>query len=185
MQTEVRLQSGVGTRYGLGVFVTSVGGRRRVAHGGAVSGYQTANEIYPDQRAAIVVLTNISPGAAGPESQIADRIAAVIFETTDADTTKALDQARRIFTDLQNGMLDRQLFSPNANAYFSEQAITDFASSLGVLAAPSEFAQVSQDLRGGMVFRAFRIRCGERTLRLTTRTLPDGRIEQYQVERAE
>jgi CubicO group peptidase (beta-lactamase class C family) len=185
MQTEMLLDNGLGARYGLGVGLSAPGGRRRIAHGGAVSGYTTANQIYPDERTAIVVFTNVYPGAAGPEAQIADRIAAALFADTDAAATRALDQARRIFAGFQQGHIDRALFSQNANAYFSTEAITDFASSLGSLGAPSAFVQTHQDLRGGMTTRVFRIKCGGRTLELTTRALPDGTLEQYQIDRAE
>ena len=47
MQTEVRLVNGVGTRYGLGVSVTSTNGRRAIAHGGEVSGFTAQNQVYP------------------------------------------------------------------------------------------------------------------------------------------
>jgi hypothetical protein len=39
--------------------------------------------------------------------------------------------ARRIFEELQRGRIDRSLFTANANHYFSDQAVKDFASSLG------------------------------------------------------
>jgi D-alanyl-D-alanine carboxypeptidase len=128
------------------------------------------------------VFSNIYPGAAGPASQIAERIATVIFEPADAEAAKALDQARRIFTDLRKGKIDRAFLTPNANAYFSDQALNDHASSLKPLDAPTEFVQVTQYLRGGMTCRAFRIKCGAKTLALSTQTLPDGRIEQYLIE---
>jgi hypothetical protein len=73
------------------------------------------------------------------------------------------------------------LFSDNANAYFSDQALADFASSLGPLGAPTEVTQTRQSLRGGMTFRAFRIRCGQKSVALSTFTLPDGKLEQYQI----
>ncbi len=180
MQTEVLLASGVASGYGLGVRVATVGGRRQVAHGGAISGYVSANHIYPDQRAAIVVFINMD---AGPAARIAQRIAAVLFEQ--ADAAQALDQARRIFADLQKGRIDRALFTPNANAYFSDQVLSDHASSLRPLGAPTEFVQTGQNLRGGMICRGFRIKCKASTLELTTQTLPEGQIEQYLIARAE
>ena len=70
-QTDIILEAGNATGYGLGVNISAPGGRRRVAHGGAVSGYTTTNYIYPNDRAAIVVFTNIYPGAAGATGQIA------------------------------------------------------------------------------------------------------------------
>ena len=109
----------------------------------------------------------------------------MIFGSTDAAAQTALVQAKRIFAELQRGRIDRTLFSPNANAYFSAQAIADFASSLASLGTPAEFAQTNQGLRGGMTSRAYLIRCGQKTLNLTTFTLPDGKLEQFQVARAE
>ena len=183
MQSDVPLASGASSGYGLGVRVRIVDGRRQIAHGGAVSGYLTANVIYPDDRAAVVVLGNVYPGATGFDFQIAERIGKVLFEPADGEP--ALAQARSIFAGLQKGTIDRALFSPNANAYFSEEAVSDFASSLGPLGTPGEFAQTRRELRGGMTFRAFRVKCGGRTLELTTRTLADGKVEQYVVEQVE
>ena len=182
MQTDVLLENGVATKYGLGVNVALVRERRQIAHGGAVSGYATCNQIYPDERAAIVVFSNIYPGAAAPAARIAERVAAVIFAPADAEAAQALDRSRRIFADLQKGKIDRALFASNANAYFSDEVLRDYASSLKPLGAPKEFVQVTQNLRGGMTCRAFRIKCRAKTLALSTQTLPDGKIEQYLIE---
>jgi D-alanyl-D-alanine carboxypeptidase len=183
MQTENLLNSGAGTGYGLGVGVSMVGGRREISHGGEVSGYTARNLIYPDERTAVVVLTNLD--ATGAPGEIAGRIASTLFSATDVATEQAVAQAKRIFAELQHGRIDRSLFSPNANAYFTAQAIGDFASSLGPLGAPADFVQINQGLRGGMVLRTFRIRTGHTTMFLTTFTLSDGKLEQYQIARAE
>ncbi len=185
MQTTVLLTNGLPTGYGLGVDVDTSNERRLIAHGGAVSGYLTSNRIYPDERAAIVVFVNIYPGAAGPTGRIANGIARVLFDAADTDATKVVEEARRIFTDLQQGKVDRAIFTANANDYFSEQVVADFAASLGPLGAPTDFAQTSQSLRGGMTTRSFEIRCGGRKLSLSTQTWPDGKTEQFMVEQAE
>lgn len=185
MQTTVLLNNGTATRYGLGVNVGMANGRRLISHGGAVSGYLTANQIYPENRAAIVVFVNVYPGAAGPDGRIAAGIANVLFDSDDADTTKAVEQARRLFIELQQGKVDRTAFSANANDYFSEQVVNDFATSLGPLGAPTNIAPTGQSLRGGMIIRSFQIRCGSRRLSLSTQTWPDGKIEQFMVEQAE
>ena len=164
------LANGTSTGYGLGVDVSAPGGHRLIAHGGEVSGFTTQNSIYPDDRAAVVVMTNLD--ATGAPGQIAARIADVLFGATDVATEQAVAQAKSIFAGLQRGAIDRALFSGNANAYFSDQALADFASSLGPLGAPAEFTQARQSLRGGMILRRFRIRCGQRTVNLTTFTLP-------------
>ncbi|HMC22489.1 MAG TPA: serine hydrolase domain-containing protein, partial [Thermoanaerobaculia bacterium] len=59
LETEVQLVNGVGTRYALGLGVGITDGRRFVSHGGEVSGFTATNTVYPDDRAAVVVLTNL------------------------------------------------------------------------------------------------------------------------------
>ena len=141
------------------------------------------HDLAEDDRAAIVVLTNLD--ATSVSEQIAGRIRTLLFATTDAGTQKALDEMRKIFEGLQRGQLDRSLFTSNANAYFSEQALQDFASSLGPLGAPQEFVQQAQSLRGGMTLRRYRIRFAPKTLSLTTFIMPDGKLEQYQIAAVE
>ena len=183
-QTDMLLENGMSTRYGLGVSLGVPNGRRRVSHGGAVSGYTTTNEIYPEERAAIVVFTNIYPGASGATGQIAGRIAEIIFAQSDSGSLAARDRARQIYDRLARGAIDRGLFTPDANAYFTEQVLADYKSSLGPLGTPTAFNVGGESLRGGMTIRSYRIRAGGVVMDLTTMTLPDGRIDQYLISRA-
>jgi CubicO group peptidase (beta-lactamase class C family) len=183
LEREVALAGGVGTRYGLGVSVGLAEGRRVVSHGGEISGFTATNTVYPDQRTAVVVLTNLDATTASGE--IAGKIAELLFATTDPATEQATAQARRIFEGLQRGQLDRALLTANANAYFSEQALKDFATSLGPLGPPQEFVQVAQSLRGGMTLRRYRVKLASKTVRAWTFAMPDGKLEQFMVAAAE
>jgi len=179
------LRNGLGTNYGLGVQVGATGGRRQVSHTGEVSGFTAANTIYPDDRAALTVLTNLD--ATGASSQIVVRIAEVLFRAApgDREADEALAKVKTVFAGLQRGRIDRSLFTANANAYFSDEALADFAAGLGPLGAPQEFVQSNQSLRGGMTARSYRIRFAARTLRLNTFVMPDGKLEQYQISATE
>src|SRR5258706_71650 len=159
----------------LGVSVALLDGRRVVSHGGEVSGFTATNDVFPDDNAAIVVLTNMDATAAS--SDIVGKIATKLFAKTDAATESTLAEMRGILDELQKGKLDRSLFTSNANAYFTEQAIKDFASGLAPLGKPTELTQSAQSLRGGMTLRPYRIGFPNKPLRLTTVTLPDGTIE--------
>jgi CubicO group peptidase (beta-lactamase class C family) len=183
MQTTTVLRNGVSTGYGLGVSVATASGRRLISHTGEVSGFTARNDVYPDDRTAVTVLTNLD--ATGASSQIVSRITTILFRTTDAETDRAVAQAKAIFEGLQHGRIDRSLLTDYTSAYFTEQALADFATSLGPLGAPQEFEQTGQSLRGGMTARQFRIKCAAQTLRLTTFTMPDGTLEQYQIAAAE
>ncbi len=183
-QTEVRLANGLATGYGLGINVGRFNGHRILTHGGAVSGYTSRNTVFPDDSAAIVVLTNIYPGAAGAPDQIAGRIAGIILPPADPAPAPALEQVRAIYAGLMHGTVDRSLFTPNCNGYFDPTALQDYAASLGPLGAPTEFVPGGYSLRGGMAIRSYRIRAGGVVMNLTTMTMPNGKIEQYIVSRA-
>jgi len=178
-ETEVLLKNGLGTRYGLGVDVSSEFGHRALLHGGEVSGYTAENMVFPDERVAVVVLTN--QDAADASGAIARGIAPLLLAGDDPATPEKLAQARKIFQGLQQGAIDRSLFTDNANFYFNEQALRDFSSSLGPLGEPEEFAQVRQGLRGGMKLRMYSVRFPKTTLRVWTYEMPDGKLEQYQL----
>jgi D-alanyl-D-alanine carboxypeptidase len=179
LETEVLLKNGSSTRYGLGVSIASTGGHRSVSHSGEVSGFTAQNIVLPDDGVAVVVLTN--QDATSASGSIAQGIVPLLLETDDAQTPQKLERARKIFADLQRGTINRALFTNNANAYFTPQAVKDFAQSLGPLGAPQDFLQTSQSLRGGMVFRSYFIRLGEVRLGLSTFEMPDGKLEQYQI----
>ncbi|HEY5085838.1 MAG TPA: serine hydrolase domain-containing protein, partial [Gemmatimonadaceae bacterium] len=179
METTALLRNGVSTGYGLGVDVGMMSGHRLIAHNGEVAGFTADNLVFPDDSAAVVVLTN--QDAAPADGAIAEQIARVLFTTQDATTESHTGLARRIFKGLQHGTIDRSLFTADANAYFSVQALQDFASSLDSLGAPTRFAQISQSSRGGMIERSYQVTFQSRTLRVWTYEMPDGKLEQYQV----
>jgi CubicO group peptidase (beta-lactamase class C family) len=183
METDVRLESGAATRYGLGMGVSIVDGRRVLAHGGEVSGFTATNEVYPDDRAAVCALVNLDATAAS--STIAKKVKETLFASAGDGREEATAQAIRIFEGLRKGKIDRALFSENANAYFSAEALRDFESSLKPLGAAKSFTQSAQSLRGGMTLRRFKVAFEKNSLELTTFTLPDGRLEQYMVASAE
>jgi D-alanyl-D-alanine carboxypeptidase len=181
MEREIVLKDGVGTKYGLGVFVGSQSGRRILEHSGEVSGFTAENVVFPDDRAAIVVLTN--EDASGAAGKIADEVMPLLFPG--AEDAAQTAQARKIFEGLQQGKIDRSLFTDNANSYFSEQALADLAAGLGPLGGPKEFTQAAQSLRGGMTYRRYSVKFPTRTLRVWTYELLDGKIEDYQIAPAE
>jgi CubicO group peptidase (beta-lactamase class C family) len=177
MEKEVLLKNGLGTRYGLGVDVRQEQGERAIEHGGEVSGFTAHNLVFPDQRIAVVVLVNEDSVEAS--SDIAKKIAALLFR--EADAGKQEDQSREIFAGLQQGKINRSLFTDNCNSYFTEQALKDFASGLSPLGAPTEFTQTYKQDRGGMTFRLFEVHFPQKTVDVWERIMPDGKIEQYQV----
>jgi CubicO group peptidase (beta-lactamase class C family) len=177
MLSPVKLKDGKDTHYGLGVGVRDINGHRVIEHSGEVSGFVSDNQVLVDDGAAIAVLTN--QDAVGAASTIARLAVPVIAEFP---PTPAEQQALDIYRGLQKGHIDRSLLAPNLSDYFTSEAIADFQSSLAPLGAPLTFRQTSEQLRGGMTFRAFAITYPGKHLTLTTYTYPDGKLEQYLIE---
>jgi D-alanyl-D-alanine carboxypeptidase len=183
MFTEVQLKDGKGTGYGLGVQVGVREGHRYVAHSGEVSGFVSMNLIYPDDKIAVTVLTNEDASSAA--GALARKIAPLVLQSGagggDAGAEAAEERALKIFTGLQEGKIDRSQLTALCDAYFTAEAVGDFASSLKPLGVPRSFKQAAEERRGGMTFRSFTADFGERQVRVTTYEEPDGKLEQYLV----
>jgi CubicO group peptidase (beta-lactamase class C family) len=182
-ETPVKLNDGKDTGYGLGVSVRA-GPPRAITHTGEAVGFLSANAVYPDQKAAVVVLTNSWAG--GAYGRIARDIAKVILPPPPQDAVEAAQaaRARAVYDELRRGQLDRSQLTANANFYFTPQAIADFASSLGPLGEPTSFDPDGKPvLRGGFVIQGYTIKYPGKTLKLSTFYEPgaNGRIEQFLV----
>jgi D-alanyl-D-alanine carboxypeptidase len=181
MIASTRLKNGSPTGYGLGIGIRDANGHPRLSHGGAVSGFVSENTVWPDARAAVVVFSNMDGSNA--TDAITNQIAPLLLaEVQDPQAAQELEQARQIFSDLQQGRIDRSLLTSDADAYFTPQVLSDAGASLKPLGAPQNFRQLSVELRGGMIYRHFEIRCKEKALHLSTFTTPDGKLAQYLIQ---
>jgi D-alanyl-D-alanine carboxypeptidase len=182
MFTSVKLKDGTDSGYGLGVFTTPRSGHAALEHSGEVSGFVSENIVFPDDKAAIVVLTN--QDAAPAAGTIGRQLTPIVLGIDTQSNAQAEAQALNIFKGLQQGQIDRTLFTENCNAYFSQQALDDFSSSLKPFGTPSTFHQAGEQLRGGMTFRLFAVtfKNSPQQVHVTTYTMPDGKLEQYLVE---
>jgi len=177
METEVVLKDGVGSNYGLGVFVRNTNGHRTIDHGGEVSGFVAENIVMPDDKIAVVVLTNMDASQAA--GGIGRQVTTLLLKSATPQDPKQDALMRQVYDDLQQGRIDRSLFTDNANFYFDEQALKDYASSLGPLGAPQSFTQARTSLRGGMTARIYEVKYSKKTLVIIVYEMPDGKIEQY------
>jgi D-alanyl-D-alanine carboxypeptidase len=179
LTTEMRLKDGVGTRYGLGLEIFAQRGNRAWAHTGGTSGFVSANTTYPDDRVSITVLTNEDSDAAIEIRRALEEV--ILSSGADSTAGRDLGLAKTVYAELASGTLDRSKLTSDANAYFTGEAIADFASSLKPLGSPNSFQQTSEGDRGGMKYRSFQVRTASRNLRVSCYFLPDGRLAQFLV----
>jgi CubicO group peptidase (beta-lactamase class C family) len=150
------------------------GERTIIHHGGEGSGYLAENRIYPDEKLAIVVLTNTFSGSS--HTDIADRIAYLLLPKTGTDA-----RMQALFEGLQHGKVDRAAFTSNFNAYLDASTVAAYASTLGPLGEPTQFRLTREADRGGMKYRQYRVVAGTKPLRLSVYLTKDGKVEQFLV----
>ena len=191
-ETPVLLTNGRSTNYGLGVFSGTAKGRKYVEHTGEAVGFLSENVVFPDNKAAVVVLVNsdFSDAFTSIAGQITDLILPPVTggETADAETAKTA-QARAVFDELRAGKLDRSTMTDDANYYFDATATADYRDSLSKLDDPESFTLARPArLRGGFVNRNYSVTYKDGTkLSVVTYAEPDGagRYEQFIVMPAE
>ncbi|WP_213805663.1 serine hydrolase domain-containing protein [Granulicella sp. dw_53] len=181
-EQEMKLKDGTGTSYGMGVSVGVRNGRRVVSHTGEVGGFVAANAVYPDDKVAVAVLTNQE--ASSTAGQIQRAIAALVLPVAaSGDHAEAEAQVKAVLTGLQQGKIDRGLFTADCNFYFTQETIGDFQSSLAPLGEVKTVTEGGESLRGGMTFRSFVVGfSGGTAVTVTTYTTSDGKLEQFLVE---
>jgi D-alanyl-D-alanine carboxypeptidase len=178
MQTDTKLKNGQATGYGLGVQVGSTGGHRYIEHSGEETGFVAENIVFPDDHAAIVVLTNQDASRAA--SIIARQIAPVAFGIPAvAPSEPGVALVLSMLEGLAHGRVDTARLNDNAQSYFTPAVLADYRASLSVLGPPLAARERRHEDRGGMVFHAYDVTYPGRTVSVTTYELPGGKLDQF------
>ena len=186
-ETPIKLSDGSNSRYGLGVFIGAQDGRKMIEHSGEAVGFISENLVFPDDKAAFVVLTNT--WSAGSASDIATKLSKALLPPAPANAADlaAGKRARALFDLLRAGQIDRAELTDDANYYFTPTAIADFKASLAPLGTPESFTQAGPvRLRGGFELRSYRLVYNDKRLILSTFLEPGdhGRFEQFLISPA-
>ena len=180
LETEVVLANGAGTGYALGVSVGLTQGHRELRHGGEVSGFVSSNRVLPDDKLAVVVLTN--QDASGAADKIAAQVRDALVRAASAPSMESDRVVKKMLDDLADHRLDRAKLTANASAYFSDAAVDEFASTLHPLGAPLSVEQTSSNKRGGMIYRRYAAKYAGKTLAISVYETVDGKLEQFLVD---
>jgi D-alanyl-D-alanine carboxypeptidase len=173
----VILKSGRAQAYALGLDVESSQGRLRIGHSGGGSGFLADNRLWPQQRTAIVVLTNND--WADP-ADLTKRIAFVVLAPTPEEA-----RVRELFHAIQSGTVDRRLFSAIGNFYLTRTVLANLQASLSPLGPASLIELEHEASRGGMTTRRWKILCRGARLEAIERSHPDGKIDELMISRRE
>ncbi|HEX4750157.1 MAG TPA: serine hydrolase domain-containing protein [Bryobacteraceae bacterium] len=177
---EVKLKDGKGTGYALGLSVGDAAGTLRISHSGEVSGFLASNTVFPEKGVGVIVLSNEDGvNLIGP---LSSELSSVVLNPQGSDARD--DGVRRILLALQEGKIDRSQFTANANAYFGEQALSDYRNSLAPLGPLQVLIRQSEQQRGGMTHLSYRAHFERTSVVLNIYVTPDGKFEQFLIEEA-
>jgi D-alanyl-D-alanine carboxypeptidase len=169
--TPMTLKNGNVTSYGLGLDIEQVNGRLRLGHAGGGSGFLAENRLWPNEGAAVVVLTNNDWAT---PADLAARLAFLVLTPTPAE-----QRARTVFESFQRGMLDRSLFTDIGNAYLTDGVLTDLHTSLAPLGPMRLLELQHESRRGGLITRRWKILVAHARLEAIERGLPGGKLEEF------
>ena len=176
----MKLKDGKPTHYALGLGVGDLHGTPMISHSGEVSGFLAINRVFPAKDVGVIVLSNEDGvNLIGPLSQ---DIALLMIESHPASAAKEDQEVRTILEGLQQGRIDHAKLTDNANAYFTDLALSDYRSSLGPLGKLQVLTRQSEQGRGGMTQLIYRAQFEKKTVVLNIYRTLDGKFEQFLVE---
>jgi D-alanyl-D-alanine carboxypeptidase len=176
-----------------------------IGHSGEVSGFVSAETVFPDRRAGVVVLTNAQ--SQSPAGDIAAQLEPIIGGILPVDEScqpfkfpyrppppsagppppdpdrDLTAHVRALFIQLQKGEPDRSLMTRNLSDYFTPEVVKDYADTLGRLGPPNYFSSFEEGERGGMAYRLYMasyLSAGFVTF--SVYATPDGKLEQFLLE---
>ena len=183
-ETSFVLKDGTDAHYGLGIDINLRNGHRLLSHSGEVGGFVSQNALFPEDKFAVVVLTNeVASSAASKIAGAVTKIAlpGVVPPPPPADNFAALLQA--VMAGLQHSQIDRSLLTADCNSYFDKDTLADFQSTLAPLGTVKSATRTRTQLRGGMTFGLYRVEfSGGEAVLVSVYLEPDGKIEQLLVE---
>jgi hypothetical protein len=87
--------------------------------------------------------------------------------------------------DLAGKKLDRGGLTANLNSYFTGEAIAEYADTLRPLGTLDAVEQTATSKRGGMTFRRYKAKYGDKAMSISVYETDDGKLEQFLLTKAE
>jgi D-alanyl-D-alanine carboxypeptidase len=181
LETTIKLKDGKDTGYALGVEVGTRNGHKMIEHSGEETGFVAENMVFPDDHAAVIVLTNQDASRAA--QVIANQITQIAFgiaPTQPKDPASALVLSQ--LSLLATGRIDSTKMNANLRSYYTPAVIADYQASLSKLGAPLGLRERAHEDRGGMVFHIYEVTYPGRDVTVTTYEMPDGILDQLLIE---
>jgi len=182
--TSVKLNDGRDSNYslGLGVFTGhqhfDLGhGRLTLEHGGGGPGYVSESRVWPNEKFAIVALTNSDWTN---RDDPVDRMAYVLLPPQAEEK-----RARVIFEGFRLGKIDRTLFTDDANFYFNSEVLTAQKAGLAQMGPTRTFDLQGENPHRDRLRKVWKIVTAHGILNAVEFDLPNGKIQEFVVSKVQ
>lgn len=205
-----RLADGSISNYGCGLAVGERNGVRFYSHSGAVNGYYAVNWYVPSSGSSLVLFSNLSSYAEVGSlfsKLVGDFLIKPTKHTTKKPETAAAkaktptetvrpqpgtpevagppvaELAAGFFASLQGGRVDRSFLGEEFNWFLTDRQVEEAAARLKTFGRPLSVTVENIGERGGMEVSTTRLEFGSGSLRILMYRTPDGKLQQYFVQR--
>jgi CubicO group peptidase (beta-lactamase class C family) len=180
----VKLNDGKDSNYSLGLGVFNghehfdLGhGRLTLEHGGGGPGYVSESRVWPNEKFAIVALTNSDWTN---RDDPVDRVSYVMLPP-DAEEKRA----RAIIEGFRLGKIDRTLFTDDANFYLNSAALAGLKAGMAQMGPIRTFDLQRESQQRDWKRRLWKIVTAHGILEAIEFDLPDGKIQEFVVSKAQ
>jgi CubicO group peptidase (beta-lactamase class C family) len=184
LYASVKLNDGTDSHYSLGLGVYDghqhfdLGhGRHTLEHGGGGPGYVSESRVWPNEKIAIVALTNSDWTN---RDDIVDRVAYIVLPPNDEEK-----RARAIIEGLRLGKIDRSLFTEDANHYLNPEVLAGLKAGLAKMGPTRAISQQARDAHKEYTRKAWKIVTAHGTAEAIEFDHPDGKIQEFMVSKVQ
>lgn len=189
MSTSAILANGKATNYGFGLMIGSTYGHRAVVHDGLVSGFRAENLTFPQDRAAIVLLTNGDNFAIYP---VVNQIAAIVYGFTihpkpvhaAAQDPAMLAEAKQWLEYLLHGTPDQSKMTADLLRDLPPYRIAQLADSGKILGEPKSVVPLGVDVRPPLHIYTYRVTFAKVSANFTFTLNDQGQVAGFALEAA-
>jgi CubicO group peptidase (beta-lactamase class C family) len=206
MTSPRKLADGTLSNYGCGLAVGKRGEQPLLGHSGAVAGFYAQNNMFPQSKSAVVLLSNFDSYDA--VNRVYSAVVSSLVPVPDPPAQKASaekpaekppappqgvpsiagpaapEAARLLFLALQAGKVDRAQLGEEYSYFLTDEKIRGASARLQPYGEPTKVDTLSVNERGGMEVARTRLAfSGGKTLTGLMYRTPDGKVQQFFVSR--
>ena len=178
MTTPRQLAGGRRSDYACGLAMHAQGGRQVLAHGGAVSGFNTSSAMVPSTRSAVIMTSNLDGGLGPLPGQLLALLMKEASNVPAIAAPPAAETARAMLAQLQSGKLKREQFGEEFNHFLTAEKLAGATRRLKSYGKPQSAEVTSRNERGGMEVTHTRLVFKSGVLSALMYRQPGGVIEQ-------